>query len=135
MNPRAQKMYEKKEATLDTQVRVGVGVVVRDDRGWILLEKRHDRGLWGLPGGKIEPGESISEAAMREVKEETGLNVRTERLLGVYSKPKNRIVTFLDSGDVVHLVDILLEATIIDGDLSCSRESEQVRFFDPRNLP
>jgi 8-oxo-dGTP pyrophosphatase MutT (NUDIX family) len=54
-NPIAQKMYSEKVADANTHLRVGVGVVVRDQRGWILLEKRNDCGLWGLPGGRIEP--------------------------------------------------------------------------------
>ena len=135
MNLIAQKMYAKKVADADTRIRVGVGVVIRDHHGWILLEKRSDSGLWGLPGGKIEPGESVIEAAIREVHEETGLLVNITRLIGVYSEPTDRIVTFLDNGDVVHLVDILLEATIISGELSCSSESEEVRFFDPAAFP
>ena len=49
------------------RVRVGVGVVVRGTGETILLEKRRDCGWWGLPGGKIEPGESIIDAAVREV--------------------------------------------------------------------
>ncbi len=133
MNLRAQKMYSKKAADANTRVRVGVGVVVRDQRGWILLEKRSDCGLWGLPGGRIEPGESVVEAAVREVKEETGLAVAISNLLGVYSEPADRIVTFPDN--VVHLVDVLLEATIVSGELSCSSESEELQFFKPSALP
>jgi 8-oxo-dGTP pyrophosphatase MutT (NUDIX family) len=129
------KMYEKKKATPDTRVRVGVGVFVLDSNGRLLLEKRSDSGLWGLPGGRIEPGESIIQAAIREVREETGLVTKIHRLLGVYSDPKDRIVTFLDSGDVVHLVDIVLEARIISGDLTCSPESEQLCFFAPADVP
>lgn len=132
-NPIAQKMYSKKAADANTRVRVGVGVVVRNQRGWILLEKRSDNGLWGLPGGRIEPGESAVEAAVREVKEETGLTVTITRLLGVYSEPTNRIVTFPDN--VVHLVDILLEAAIVSGQLSCSGESADLQFFAPAALP
>jgi 8-oxo-dGTP pyrophosphatase MutT (NUDIX family) len=114
---------------------VGVGVVVLNDRSWILLERRRDCGLWGLPGGRIEPGESIREAALREVREETGLTVEVQRLIGVYSEPCGRIATYPDNGDVVHLVDIMLEASVISGKLSCSEESLEVRFFDPGNLP
>jgi 8-oxo-dGTP pyrophosphatase MutT (NUDIX family) len=109
--------------------------LVLDALGRILLEKRSDSGLWGLPGGGIEPGESIIQAAVREVNEETGLVIEVHRLLGVYSEPEDRIVTFLDNGDVVHLVDIVLEARIISGDLACSSESEELRFFLPDNLP
>ena len=57
------------------RVKVGVGVIVVDDSGEILLEKRRDNGMWGLPGGGIEPGESVYETALREVKEETGLDI------------------------------------------------------------
>ena len=135
MNPIAERMYAKKAADANTRVRVGVGVIVLDSRGWILLEKRSDCGMWGLPGGKIEPGESVTEAAVREVKEETGLNVEITRLLGVYSEPESHIVTFLDNGDVVHLVDILLEAKIRSGELSISSESEALHFFNPTALP
>jgi ADP-ribose pyrophosphatase YjhB (NUDIX family) len=135
VNPIAERMYAKKAADANTRVRVGVGVIVLDSRGWILLEKRSDCGMWGLPGGKIEPGESVTEAAVREVKEETGLNVEITRLLGVYSEPESHIVTFLDNGDVVHLVDILLEAKIRSGELSISSESEALQFFNPTALP
>lgn len=135
MNPIAERMYAKKAADANTRVRVGVGVIVLDSRGWILLEKRSDCGMWGLPGGRIEPGESVKEAAVREVYEETGLTVEIIRLLGVYSEPESRIVTFLDNGDGVHLVDILLEAKIISGELSISSESEELRFLPPDSLP
>lgn len=135
MNPLAEKMYAKREADANTRVRVGVGLIIRDHRGWILLEKRKDCGLWGLPGGKIEPGESAIKAARREAKEETNLSIQVERLLGVYSEPEDRIVMYLDNGDVVHLVDILLEASIVSGELSYSAESEDLQFFDPMALP
>ena len=135
MNPIAEKMYARREAGADTVVRVGVGVIVKDGENRILLEKRSDCGLWGLPGGRIEPGESVIEAAEREVEEETGFKVKIQKLMGVYSEPENRIVTFPDNGDVVHLVDILLEATILSGVLSCSHESEDVRFFKQNALP
>jgi len=128
-------MDGRKTAGPDTRVRIGAGVVIRDQRGWILLEKRRDCALWGLPGGRIEPGESVREAALREVKEETGLTVGVARLIGVYSEPLGRIVTFPDNGDVVHLVDVVLEATSVSGTPLCSDESEDVQFFDPSALP
>jgi ADP-ribose pyrophosphatase YjhB (NUDIX family) len=136
VNPIAEKMYAQKAADANTRVRVGAAAIVRDSRGWILLEKRSDCGLWGLPGGRIEPGESVTEAAVREVKEETGLNIEITQLLGVYSEPDEfRIVTFLDNGDVVQLVDIILEAKIISGELEPSSESEALQFFSPDALP
>ncbi|MGZ8385409.1 MAG: NUDIX domain-containing protein [Nitrospira sp.] len=117
------------------RVRVGVGVVVRGQEETILLEKRRDCGWWGLPGGKVEPGESLIDAAAREVLEETGLTVEVTHLIGVYSGPAGRIVTYPDNGDVVQLVDVVVGARVLSGRIVCSHESEEVRFFSPSELP
>ena len=119
-----------------THVKVGVGVIVVDDSGRILLEKRSDNGMWGLPGGGMEPGESIYETALREVKEETGLEIETIGLVGVYSEPwEGRIVTYPDNGDVRQLVDIVLIAQMISGEMAISNESLDLRFFNPDSFP
>ena len=119
-----------------THVKVGVGVIVVDDRARVLLEKRSDNGMWGLPGGGIEPGESVYETALREVKEETGLDIEITGLVGVYSEPSaGRIVTYPDNGDVRHLVDIVLVAGMISGEMIISSESLDLRFFNPDSLP
>jgi len=135
MNKIIHQMYGQKVTDGNTRIRVGVGVIVLDERGRVLLERRSDCSWWGLPGGQIEPGETIEEAAVREVKEETGLMVQVTRLLGIYSKPSERIVTYPDKGDVVHLVDIILEASIESGTLTCSHESTDLQFFEPGCLP
>ena len=135
MNPIAERMYAKRSADANTPVRAGVGVVIRDYRGWVLLEKRSDCGLWGLPGGRIDPGESVRETVIREVQEETGLTVKIGCLVGVYSNPSDHIVTYPDNGDVVQIVDIIVEATVETGELRRSEESEATQFFDPADLP
>jgi 8-oxo-dGTP pyrophosphatase MutT (NUDIX family) len=116
-------------------VRAGVGVVIRGRGDTILLEKRRDCGWWGLPGGRVEPGESLAEAAVREVCEETGLTVEVTHLIGVYSNPEGRIVTYPDNGDVVQLIDVVVGARVLSGQVICSQESEEVRFFAPSQLP
>lgn len=118
-------------------VRVGVrvGVVIREPGETILLEKRRDCGWWGLPGGRVEPGESLVVAAVREVLEETGLAVEVTHLIGVYSAPRGRIVTYPDNGDVVQLIDVVVGARVLSGSLMCSQESEEVRFFLSSQLP
>ncbi|GJL49417.1 MAG: DNA mismatch repair protein MutT [Nitrospirales bacterium] len=119
----------------NTIVRLGVGVVIRDERGWVLLEQRSDCGWWGMPGGRLEVGESITQTAVREVKEETGLDVEIIRLIGIYSEPQERIVTYPDTIDGVQLIDAVVEGHILSGTLTCSHESFDVRFFSPHALP
>ncbi len=129
----AVSMYDQNQVDANIRVRVGVGLVVRNATGDILLERRSDNGLWGLPGGRVEPGESLLQTALREAKEETGLTIVVTRLLGVYSGPEDRIVSYPDN--VVQLIDILLEASIVSGNLVCSGESIELRFFPVGGFP
>ena len=62
--------------------------VVFNSRGEVLLQKRADNGYWGLPGGRVDIGESVEQGAIREVLEETGLHVTVKRLIGIYSDPE-----------------------------------------------
>ncbi|HXF60662.1 MAG TPA: NUDIX domain-containing protein [Caldilineaceae bacterium] len=66
---------------------LGVNVAIFQDNH-ILLTKREDFEVWCLPGGAVDPHESLAEAAMREALEETGLTVHLTRLVGVYSQPE-----------------------------------------------
>ena len=61
------------------------GGCIRNDNGEILLQKRKDKNVWGFPGGAIEIGESAQETAIREIKEETGLDVFPKKMIGVYT--------------------------------------------------
>ena len=135
MAPNAHIMFSANAAASITRIGLGVGVIICDSKRQILLEKRSDCGMWGLPGGQIEAGESVTETAVREVFEETGLKVKIVGLIGVYSDPKNRIVKYPDNDNVVHKVDVILEAEIVSGDLVCSCESEAVSFFALNAIP
>lgn len=116
-------------------IKLGVAVLIENESGALLLDLRKDCDMWGLPGGRVEPGESIEQAALRETREETGLDVKLTRLQGVYSHPEGRIVTFTDNGDVKHSIDVAIGARIIGGSLTTSEESVRMEFFPKTSLP
>lgn len=109
--------------------------IIRDERGQVLLIRRGDGHGWSLPGGLMEPGESVAGCLVREVQEETGLTVEPERLVGVYSDPAVNHITFAN-GDQVHLVSSTFECRVIGGHLRPDgEESLDVVYFAPEKLP
>jgi len=115
-------------------IRPGVAAVIFQDER-VLLQRRDDNRQWGLPGGSVEPGESVRTAVIREVHEETGLDVEPLRLIGVYSDPANhQIVTYPD-GNVIHYVSSVFECAVRGGTLTCCEESLELAYFAPDALP
>lgn len=115
-------------------VRPGVAAVIFE-AGRVLLQRRDDTGRWGLPGGGVEPGESVSQAVMREVREETGLEVEPLRLIGVYSDPAHHQIMTYPDGNVIHYVSVVFECVARRGTLTCNEESLELGWFDPEALP
>ena len=109
------------------QIRLGCSAAILDEDGRILLTRRTDNGQWCLPGGRMESGESAAEACEREVFEETGLNVRVKRLVGVYSHP-DQLVVYPD-GNKAHIVALHFEAEITGGELGLSNETTDFGYF------
>jgi len=103
--------------------------IVMNGEGKILLHRRSDNTLWGLPGGAMEVGESIGETVVREVKEETGLDVVPECIVGIYSNPKH-VIAFSD-GEVRQEFSVCFVCRIVGGALRVSEESFEVSFFIP----
>jgi len=98
----------------------------------VLLQQRADHRAWGFPGGAIELGESAAEAVIREVHEETGLEVRVESLLGVYTKYQHTY----PNGDVAQTITVFFCCTpvgglIHDGDA----ETLQLQYFPIDSTP
>jgi ADP-ribose pyrophosphatase YjhB (NUDIX family) len=116
-------------------LKAGVAVIILNEENQVLLQKRADVGLWGIPSGHVEIGETVSEAAMREVKEETNLDVRIEKLIGIYSDPDSQVFHY-PNGKVVHFITTCFLAKITGGELKCnSDESLEIKFFSQDNLP
>ena len=102
----------------------GVSVVVLDDQRRVLLQKRRDFRIWALPGGRVEAGETLDDAAIRETFEETGLRVTLMRKVGTYWKPQH--------DDTV----TVFTARVVGGEIvRVSDETRDVRWFDLEHLP
>ncbi|MGH3358983.1 MAG: NUDIX hydrolase [Nocardioidaceae bacterium] len=110
-----------------------VNVVVTSDDGEILLIQRSDNGNWALPGGAIDLGESIMDAAIREVEEETGIRCDITGLVGLYSNPRH-VIEYTSNGEVRQEFSIVLTATVISGELRTSSESTSVRWVPTADL-
>jgi ADP-ribose pyrophosphatase YjhB (NUDIX family) len=115
-------------------VRASVSAVIFDRRGRLLLQQRSDGEQWGLPGGSVEIGESVHDAVIREVREETGLHVTVRRLVGVYSDPALQVVRYPD-GNVWHYVSVCFECAVRGGELTTCDETLALRYVSPARLP
>jgi ADP-ribose pyrophosphatase YjhB (NUDIX family) len=110
------------------KLRLGCSAVLFSNDGQaVLLTRRTDNGQWCLPGGMIDPGESVTEGCEREIFEETGLIVRVVRLTGVYSNP-NRL-TIYPYGNKAHVIVLNFEVEKVGGVLGLSDETTDAQFF------
>ena len=109
------------------QLMVGSCAVIYDSQGRVLLTRRTDNNRWCLPGGRQEPGESVSEACAREVLEETGLAVDIGRLAGVYTTP-HMLIEYPD-GNRVQPVSFVFEAVVTGGELRLSDETTEFGYY------
>lgn len=109
--------------------KVGTEAAIFDDEGKILLVLRADDRRWGLPGGWLEPNESPVEGAVRETREETGLEVRVTGLIDVFSRPAG-------SYDYPHaLVTIVYGCEVTGGSLQTSHETLNLRYWRVQDVP
>src|SRR2546423_13382650 len=112
---------------------VGVGAVITNRSGDVLLVRRGGApraGQWSIPGGKLEWGERVMDAVLREIREETGLTVAIESLIDVVD-----LVTRNDAGDILrHYVLVDFKAVHIDGELLAGSDAAEARWVHPSAL-
>jgi 8-oxo-dGTP pyrophosphatase MutT (NUDIX family) len=114
--------------------RVGANVAIFNAAGQVLLTRRQDNGLWCLPGGHVDLGESIDQTAIREAQEETGLSIQLERLVGLYSShyPAG---TFGAESPAHSILIALFRARVTGGALALNAEVTEFGWFNPDHLP
>ena len=111
---------------------VGVGAIIIDDARLLLVKRAHPplQAEWSIPGGVLEVGELMRQAAVREAREETGLTVEPGELLGVY----DRIVRDADERVQYHYVLIDFLCRRVAGDLAAASDAAEVRWFGQQEL-
>ncbi|MYW94299.1 NUDIX domain-containing protein [Amycolatopsis rubida] len=124
--------YNDPNAPKANSIAVAVSAFIQDDEGRILMIRRTDNDLYAIPGGQLELGETLAQAAVREVQEETGIECEITGVVGLYSNP-NHVIAY-DDGEVRQEFSICFRARRISGELSTSAESKEVLWKSEHEL-
>ncbi|HEU5156033.1 MAG TPA: NUDIX domain-containing protein [Streptosporangiaceae bacterium] len=119
--------YDDPDAPPANSLVPSVNVIVTNDAGDILMIRRSDNDNWAVPGGAIDLGESVAQAAIRETKEETGVDCEITGLVGIYSDPKH-VIHYTSNDEVRQEFSIVLTARAIGGRPRTSDESREVHW-------
>ena len=104
-------------------------LILRNDK--ILFQRRADNGKWGLIGGLLEMNETYEEAAIREAREETSMDIKLDSFLGIYHN-HNMVWS---NGDAAHVISAYYTAHIVSGQPHIDEESYELRFFGQEEIP
>ncbi|HEX5117114.1 MAG TPA: NUDIX domain-containing protein [Pseudonocardiaceae bacterium] len=118
--------YRDPSAPAANSIVVAVTAFVLDDADRVLMIRRTDSGLYAIPGGQQEIGETISQTVVREVNEETGFDVQPTHVTGIYTDPEH-VIAFKD-GEVRQEFSICFAAQVVGGERRTSDESSEVRW-------
>lgn len=124
--------YDDPDAPRPNSMVVAASAVVTDADGRVLLQRRRDNDLWALPGGAMDMSDSLPGTAVREVKEETGLDVEITGLVGTYTDPRH-VIAYSD-GEVRRQFNVCFTGRVVGGTLAISGESTELRFVAPEEL-
>ena len=128
--------WQDPDAPKPTNRKPSASVLVCDDAGRVLLLRRADNALWTIPTGGVKKGETVPQAAVRECREETGLEVEITGLVGVFSTPDHVVAYFKGSKlrQVRQPVNICLHARPLGGTLTPTAEAAEVGWVTPADL-
>jgi ADP-ribose pyrophosphatase YjhB (NUDIX family) len=127
VSPRRIDYYDDPNAPKANSLVPSVNVVVVNDAGEILMIRRTDNDNWAVPGGAIDLGESVGQAAVRETAEESGIECEITGIVGIYSDPKH-VLLYTSNGEVRQEFSIVLTARPLSGQPTPSSESSEVRW-------
>jgi ADP-ribose pyrophosphatase YjhB (NUDIX family) len=133
MSARRIDYLDDPDAPAPTTVVPSANVIVVNDDGAILLIRRTDNGNLALPGGGMDLGESITDTAVREVKEETGLDIEITGLVGIYTNSRH-LIEYTSDGEGRQEFSIVFTAKPVGGTPSISSESSEVMWSDPAKV-
>jgi ADP-ribose pyrophosphatase YjhB (NUDIX family) len=119
--------YDDPSAPKANSLVPSVNVVVVNDAGEILMIRRSDNDNWAVPGGAVDLGESVGQAAIRETKEESGIDCELTGIVGIYSDPKH-VILYTSNGEARQEFSILLTARPLGGEPTPSDESKEVHW-------
>ncbi len=120
--------YDDPSAPTPNSLVPAATVFVQDDAGRVLMVQRSDNGLWALPGGVMEVGETLGQAAEREVLEESGYEVKVVDVVGIYSDPRH-VIAYSD-GEVRQQFAICFRALLMGGETRGSDETPELGWID-----
>jgi 8-oxo-dGTP pyrophosphatase MutT (NUDIX family) len=125
--------YDDPNAPAANSLVPSVNVVVTNDAGEILLIRRTDNDNWSLPGGAMDLGESLSQAGIRETKEEAGIDCEITGLVGIYTDPKH-VLHYTSNDEVRQELSIVLTGIPVGGQPASSDESSEVCWVAKENV-
>ncbi|MDA0632244.1 NUDIX domain-containing protein [Nonomuraea sp. MCN248] len=123
--------YDDPEAPKPNSLVPSVNVIVTNQAGDLLMIRRTDNDNWAVPGGAIDLGESIPQAAIRETLEETGITCEITGLVGTYSDPRH-VILYTSNSEARQEFSLVLTGRAVSGQPTPSDESREVRWV-PRD--
>ncbi|WP_147804265.1 NUDIX domain-containing protein [Alkalicoccus halolimnae] len=116
-------------------IQAEIAVIIFNEKGNVLLQKRAEAGLWGVLSGNVQVGETLSEAAVRKAEEEAGIKIIIKKLTGVYSDPVSQLKVGPD-GKIIHFITSCFSAeTAYGAVVSTEERKKEIAFFHPEKLP
>jgi 8-oxo-dGTP pyrophosphatase MutT (NUDIX family) len=131
--PKRIDYYDDPEAPAANSMVPSVNVMIENQSGEILMIQRSDNGNWAVPGGAIDLGESLTQAAVRETREETGIDCDVTGIVGIYTDPKH-IIFYTSNGEARQEFSVVLTARVTGGTPTTSNESTEVAWVRKHDL-